>query len=185
MKPIGLILLLMILVSCGSQRNAVPNAEGQEQTKTRAYRVKIITPAENQIAGVLYKVEPHGVTLQKGSELIFFSIENIDIIKFRRKYAVWKGIGIGALSGAAIGAAFGFISGDEKRDPTCTNCIYLGEPPTAEDKAVGGAIAIGFLGGITGGIIATGYSTKFHIRGNPTNYANFYESLQNYVTVVD
>ena len=107
--------------------------------------------------------------LSKTDRLIDY--KNLREVYLRRRGATRNGLLIGTMSGAVAGALIGLISGD---DPPCTASSndFLGIGyglceafrTTAGEKAAGGAIIFGSLGGITGTIVGALARKKFIIK---------------------
>jgi hypothetical protein len=114
-------------------------------------------------------------SLSKTDRLIDY--KNLREVYLRRKGATGRGLLFGAMGGAVAGALLGFISGD---DPPCTTSSndFLGIGyafceafrTTAGEKAAGGAIVFGSLGGITGTIVGALARKKFIINGSKNNF---------------
>jgi hypothetical protein len=74
---------------------------------------------------------------------VIIAIDEIKSIQIAKKAKFFQGLGLGFLAGGALGAAAGFLSGDDQ-----PGWFSL----TAEQKAVGGGLAFGVLGASIGGI---------------------------------
>jgi len=106
-------------------------------------KLVITTLDEQQIEGELITVKPNSLLLlnAEGKD-VSVSVEEILIIRLAKKSKFLKGMGIGILVGAGIGAIIGFAQGETSSG--------FGGTYTAWDNALIGAILFGFLGLLTG-----------------------------------
>lgn len=139
----GLSLLLFFI----TMASFVYGQADETKTKTPHYSVFAITN-HSLIKGDLMRLNAESIAIKTtDNQQIELDILAIKQLKFRRKGSIGKGLLIGAISGMGVGAAIGFLSGD---DPEGTWIRF-----TAADKAVafGGFMAI--PGMIAGGIIGS------------------------------
>ncbi|MDU8885228.1 hypothetical protein RXV94_03585 [Yeosuana sp. MJ-SS3] len=90
--------------------------------------------------GVLYLADSTGVSLSDGmtsDNLQYIEAEKIREIRIRKKGSVGKGVWIGALSGATLGAIIGLASGDDQGG-------WFGF--SKEEKAAMNAVGFGVVG---------------------------------------
>ena len=122
-------------------------------------RVRVTAPtvAENRLVGTVAAVDADTLVLgvKHGTSSLaipFASMTSLEVSR-GKKSNVGKGLGIGFLAGAALGAVIGFAAGDD--------------PPgflafSSEQKAAAGAILGGLAGGVIGGVVgATGPSERW------------------------
>ncbi len=109
-----------------------------------------------QIKGELIAVKPHSLLLLDSESGADVSVEvgEIRLIEIVKESKVLEGVGLGLLSGAAIGVLAGYLSGD---DPSITVRGFgptMTGPPlmTADEKALAGGTMGGILGGTLGGV---------------------------------
>jgi hypothetical protein len=148
--------------------------------KTKAHRIWITTIDDSKIKGILFSVDSELIKVvrnsyKKDSDLIPFKAEQILKLKIRRKGKVWKGAGIGALSGFVAGGLWGIVEGDD--DPNQIYLIY--GPYTKEEKALGRGMSLAIIGSGVGSVIATKRS-KFIINGDLEKYKYHLPELKSY-----
>ncbi len=121
--------------------------------------------------GYLYSVHEDGIkiTLDKSFDvinLITIDASTIQQLKIRRKGNVGRGVWIGAVTGASVGALLGYVSGDDGWF-------------SKEAIATGGGIFGAVVGSGIGALIGT--SRKyFKINGNITQYLSQLEVIRSY-----
>jgi len=163
MKLFGLISMLLILFTI---------ATGHCQ-KIKTYKVWVTLINESKVKGILYEANEDGLLLMDTKlkdTIAFLDCRNIEQFKVRKKGNVGKGAGIGALGGATIGAIIGFADGDD--DPGILSM-------TAEEKALGGGIALAIPGAGIGALIGTG-SKKYFIHGAKGTYLAILPEVKTY-----
>ncbi len=178
MKNIALMVLVLLFIAPGLHSQ-------NKKEKIKVYKVWVTKIDGSNVKGFFYAADEQGITISRSitldeSDLVLVEVENISLIKIRRKGAVGKGAGIGFLSGAAVGAIIGFAEGDD--DPICSSFVFgtfCFEGSTAGEKAVGGAIGLGVIGSGVGAIVGTG-KKKIPIDGNTNTYITQLNSLKNY-----
>ncbi|MTB50335.1 glycine zipper family protein [Lewinella sp. W8] len=114
-----------------------------------------------RIQGYLLQLEDSIIVIGTGLDLEpnDLRVRNIEYLKFRRKGRTGRGILIGAVSGATVGAILGYSSSSG-----CTG--WFCDP---DFLAAGGAITGVLPGAILGGIIG-GTKNQYFINGNPIIY---------------
>lgn len=117
---------------------------------------------------------PFGIQSSKVKSLQQVGVPDISYVKISRKGSVGKGLLIGTLTGAFIGIAAGYISGDDRiysiqEDPYGLRNLFQ---QTAKEKATALGVLGGLGGGITGAIIGAFAHKKFIIAGKKENFDN-------------
>jgi len=140
MNPTGKKLISLFLVF--SLMMLSVNLHAKER---RGAKLQIIKTDGKQIEGELITVKPNSLLLlnTEGKD-VSVSVEEILIIRHARKSKFLKGIGIGILIGAGAGAILGFAEGETSG--------WIGGTITAGENALMGAIVLGFIGLLIGGI---------------------------------
>ncbi|MBL6964616.1 MAG: hypothetical protein ISR55_12395 [Bacteroidetes bacterium] len=134
MKKLTLLLILLVPVFTFSQTIDVPaeypgiqqgNDTIQIGYKPKTFKtwVSLRSPPQ-KLKGSLYQLNDSSMALVTNElikqnfycekESMMFKIDQVKMIKIRRKGSVEKGVLIGALSGVAIGAIWGIIEGSNK-----------------------------------------------------------------------
>ena len=123
------------------------------------YKITVKKSDKSKFSGLLWSVEENKITVIESYDIQDYQLQQIPIIevyaheieklKLRKKGGIGRGVGNGASIGFATGALLGLISGSDSCDP---NKICLFET-SAEDKALGGGIFFGLVGGAVGAII--------------------------------
>ena len=139
--------------------------------KVKTYKAWVTFTDDIRIRGTFYSAETDGLMLI-GEDLNEIRIDpkKVKTISLRRKGSVGKGVWIGALSGAVVGAIAGYASGDD--EPGWFSS-------TAEEKAAGGAIFLSFPGAGIGALIGSA-RTVFAINGNYQTYLTRLPELEKY-----
>ena len=98
--------------------------------------------------GELLEVRDGTLTLliYENATKVDIRLDELSSVRIEKKSAFLKGLGIGILVGAAVGAIGGFFSGDD--DPSGPWDIFA---YSAGEKAVGFGVSLGAVGGIIGG----------------------------------
>ncbi|MEE4177764.1 MAG: hypothetical protein V2I46_09660 [Bacteroides sp.] len=139
--------------------------------KVKTYKAWVTFTDDIRIRGTFYSAETDGLILM-GDDLNEIRIDpkTVKTISFRRKGSVGKGVWIGALSGAAVGAIAGYASGDD--EPGWFSS-------TAEEKAAGGAIFLSFPGAGIGALFGS-KRTIYPINGDYQTYSGLLAELKKY-----
>ncbi len=169
------ILLLIMGLSVTSCGPSLQKLQEDTSGKQRQFRTLVITTEKTEWTGILLSADSSGITLKQKREHIYIPVKDIWELRFRRKGSVSKGIGIGLLAGAGIGLAVGV--GSEPSEPDNIGGA-LAAGPSKSIAAGASAVGFGILGGLLGGIAGTHNPIKLYIRGNPTNYFNYYNDLR-------
>lgn len=146
---------------------------------TRSYKVWVKLKQKNsKIMGRLVELRDTTIVVQNWNDSISqeIPIGKIDKLKFRRKGAIGMGAGIGTGAGILIGLVSGYADGDDTPNPDAWFDFSL----TAEEKATGGAIGLGILGGAVGSVIGS-LKKNFVIDGILQNYTDIRPDLNKYV----
>jgi len=106
------------------------------------------------------------------SNLTTINVQDIDVLKIRRKGKVGKGVWIGAVTGLAVGGIIGFASGDDDPDQWLWSS-------TAEEKALGSGILLSIVGAGVGPLIAS-KKEVIRLNGNIEIYNEQLGAIQSY-----
>lgn len=147
-------LLAILLVACGLGWS-FSDAQGSSRTRTEPSlepgdRVRVVVPElrNGRFEARVAATTDSTVTLYSAAlrpreqSLPLSSIAHLEISE-GEKTKVARNAGIGLLMGAGLGAIFGYAAGD---DTSCFICF------SAEEKAAVGAIGLGAIGLLVGGI---------------------------------
>ena len=129
--------------------------------------------------GVLYAADSTGVTISNSiptNYLNTIGVNDIEEIRIRKKRNVGKGVWIGALSGATLGAISGLASGDDNSGGWFSY--------TKEEKAIGTGVFLGIVGVGVGALAGT-YKKKIVVNGNAATYKNYLGLIQSYALVFE
>jgi len=148
--------------------------------KIKAHRIWVTSVDDIKIKGILYSVDQGLIKIvknnyKKNSDIISITSEQISILKIRRKGKVWKGAGIGALTGFVMGGIMGIVQGDD--DPN--QLYWFGGPYTKEEKAFANGMSLFIIGSGVGSIVAT-KRNKFIINGDKEQYKYHLPELERY-----
>lgn len=183
MKNIVLSILILFFVA--------PELYSQDRTeKRKAYKIWVKKMDGSKVNGYLYSTTEQGINISTSSSaedlsLILIEAENIREIRLRRKGSVGRGLGIGFLGGALIGAIIGFADGDndDKCSPFFGGQICT-EGKKSGEKATELAVGLGIFGAGVGAVVGTG-KKKFLIDGNTDTYISNLVVLKNYSLVIN
>lgn len=191
MKPMLGLLLCMLFLQVHAQ-DSIPK-------RLLKFRISVTEITGAKQTGYLGRISDSNVYVSPAQVAIdqpgqYFSVRTavdfsqIRTIHLRRKGSVGRGILFGALSGLAIGAISGLISGD---DPPCPQPAYSNDPlsfpigafftglsyalcdafrSTAGEKAVGRGTMGMITGGLIGGIVGAVARKKFIINGSKEKF---------------
>jgi hypothetical protein len=149
---------MMVLSAIGI---AVAEASMAQEPGNLAPATRIrVSAASRQLKDVIGVVVAH-----RGDSLFFqpehrgdtlalhvYELTRLDVSVERKSHG-WAGAGIGLVAGAALGAIAGEAAGDDPPQP-CDDvgCLFVIRM-TANEKAAMGAIGLGLVGTIAGGIV--------------------------------
>jgi len=127
------------------------------------------------IKGYLYSVNATSISLMDNksmdkTNLITINVKNIDVIKWRRKGNIKKGLSYGAAGGALIGIIVGFTAdlGIESEGGG-DDLLILAEGISRGALTIGTTFTYGVIGGGIGTLISSKKKKAF-IKGNVENY---------------
>lgn len=162
------IIIFFLLLNVGNQVIAQPRA--------KMYKLKITTKTGRVKSGYLREMTDSTLLIspQPLLESPVESIKNksIQSITVRERHAIWKGVLIGAGTGAFIGGLIGYAT---YKEPVCYSfCLDFGP----EADALGG----GLIGGAAGALIglAVGSSSKY-IKLNQGTANNSFDGMYKFV----
>ena len=172
MKKLVIILCLFVCLTS-------PQLLSQNGTKEKIYQAMIDLTDGKTIKHVfLLEIQDSSLTIVPKKQLLSESIETSELavsriqrIRFRRKGAVARGMGLGALLGFGIGALVGYSDGDDYGQ-------FINF--TAKEKALGAGILMVFPGLIFG-ILVGADGEKFDIDGRQDNFEKNKEELQKFI----
>jgi len=163
--------------------------ESANTAKKKKHFVTSIRTMDNRtIKGRIYAVTDSQLVLAKSASNYSNSLtameqmpvpaENIKSFSVKRKNSVLKGALIGFGAGAVAGVIIGFASGDDHvitepvYDPFSAIVVGLSNSMamTAQEKAVGGGLALGATGAIVGTVIGALAKKKFTIGGKKEKF---------------
>jgi len=145
----------VLALACVAVLAAPAALAGQGLTRLKAGdRVRLTAPSIGVVQRqtfTLVDVTADSITLTPEGRSLTLDCALADVTSLQvqrgRKRATLRGLGIGALAGAAIGVAAGFADGDDPPDAFIAM--------TAGEKAVAAGLALGGLGGVVGALIGT------------------------------
>lgn len=106
-------------------------------------------------------------------------IEDIHLLKFKRKGQIREGTIVGGLAAILIGTVGGFSRGD---DPPCSTFLCGINSQTAPQKAVGWATTLLVPGMLVGALLG-GIKKKVILQRSQVSYENWKSKLEKYVTL--
>jgi hypothetical protein len=146
--------------------------------KTGPYKIELYTAHDRLIDGYLNSINDTSIEIT--SKQVFFqgyvsdgspkkaiSYPDISWVSLKRKGGVGRGMLLGVLGGAAIGAIVGAASGDDTDSPGhwCIPCLSAGE------KAATGGVLLGIAGGLVGGMVGSLLAQQtFRIKGKKEKF---------------
>ena len=154
-------------------------AFSQQEKKSGKKKVYIaivgVTYQRKKMEGVLQEVGDSSIYVLTKKGMILIESKVIKEIAIKRKGSAGWGALTGSLVGMGLGAIIGFASGDDQCDGTAF-CITF----TAEEKALGGAIALGGVGALIG--MGAGSTAKEHIKIGESQsvFSTYIELLRKY-----
>ena len=170
-----LLALMMVAISASAQKSGV---------RRIILVAKITDPAQTQIMGYIHSVTDSGMNLMDVKQPVYTPVDKsalfqvspdmIEAIKIRKKGQAAKGLGIGLVAGAGIGALIGLAS---YQDPGPDAFFDFGPGLSA----LGGAIVGTIVGGITGGAVGS-KSKKFKLKGDKQSYARMQSYFYNRIS---
>lgn len=150
------------------------NFAQSKQKKAKKYKAWIsLLDDKSVVKGYFNDLKDSSIVVldSKNKERIELPVNNIDMIKIRRKNRIGRSAGIGAASGFVFGAILGYSDGD---DPPDTFLFKY----TAEEKAGASAILLMPIGAGIGAGIGS-FKKKFDIGGSMVNYKALKPKLSN------
>ncbi|MEB8346488.1 hypothetical protein OO010_10545 [Flavobacteriaceae bacterium KMM 6898] len=169
----GKIKIMLLLLCLAVIQTVAPQSISK---KSNVYRAWIsILGSSDQIQGYLYTADSSFVTLTIKNSFDLTNLQTIeaikiDQIKLRKKGIIGKGVWIGALIGAGVGATAGLIGGDDPEG-------FLSF--TKEENAVIYAVPTSILGCGVGALVSS-KRTKLEIGGNQNVYMTQLDRLKGY-----
>lgn len=128
------------------------------------------------IKGFLHSADENSLVIRKSdtvidsTSLIVLDAKNIDILKFRRKGRIGRGLGIGAGAGALFGVIIGVAEGDDE-----DGWVQFSK----EEKAAGAAVPMLLIGaGVGAGVGAS--KNKIRIYGDIQTYRKELNRIRGY-----
>ena len=131
--------------------------------------VKTMDGTQNQ-KGFLAELKDSSIVFGSQQKLEDIAISNMKQINFRKKNAIGKSMGYGALIGFGLGAVIGLASGDDKG-----GFISF----TAEEKALAAGIFLTIPGAIIGALVGSA-KVKIPINGKMDQYERQRMKIQKY-----
>jgi hypothetical protein len=168
----------LLLATCLLTFHACVLGQSRVQ-KIKLYNAVVSTVFQgHKYKGPLIEVSNSSITILSKGERVSIPSNSIKDIKFKRKGAVGRGALAGGLTGFCLGLIIGFASGDEECPPGgswfCTEI-------SAEEKAVGGGLALGAVGSVAGVIIgAASHTKKIKINGDQSIFLARKEDIRKY-----
>jgi len=176
-----LIVIALIVLCCINSVHAQDTVQ-----KKKIYRTWVSLNSEPfKSKGVLYEMKDSSILITSPSvirdpsigrsEVVQLYIDDIETIRTRKNNRVGKGILIGAVTGFAVGAMIGLISGD---DPPCSGsffCFHF----TAGDKAILAGVPLSVAGAGIGALVGS-IKVQIPINGSINNYNKNKDKLKEY-----
>lgn len=163
----------------------------QTQKKNKLYDAVVIWTDQTNHAGY----DGHMIELRDSSILfvdlhprnipiddrlrIDLRVNEIAVVKFRRKGAVGRGAAIGAASGLALGAFIGVMAYKAPQCSAGTAFCGIGDPGRGGAALAGGII--GLAGGAAVGAGAGAIRAKYELNGNIDRYRQNKEAMSKYL----
>lgn len=180
---------VLLLIGIFTQLNIAAQTSPSDSSPVSRKKLKTIITTIDKKEYTAFLVNITDTSLQTYSEPVRFSTQlpanlttnysysTINTMKVWRKGRIGRGILWGALSGAVIGVAAGFIEGDDKPQSNA----FFGDlfTYTADQKALGYGTALAITGGLVGAIIGAVAKKKFIIHGKKENLKAMQQSLLN------
>jgi len=182
-----IVLNVLVIITLGM----AGTVHAQETTKKiRLYKSWVKkTDSKTRLVGILYQVEDNKLRISHSFNQEIYDLNQfhyqdvyaheINEVKLRRKGGIGRGVLIGFVSGFATGALIGLVSGN---DPPCAHpprnsgfggalgyAFCEGFRMTAAEKAIGGGISLGLLGGIVGAVVGS-LKIKIPINGSQEKF---------------
>ena len=136
------------------------------------------------VKGALYEIKYHSIIVSNSTRILdystnnfestMFNIENIEIIKIRRKNRILKGVIIGTITGFALGGVIGLLNGEEEQGTS----LYWG-PTTTGELTIAFGVPLAVVGAGLGAL-AGSVKVKIPINGNISNYSRYKHKLRKY-----
>jgi len=147
--------------------------------KIKFYNAIITTVFQGRnYKGPLLEVKDSSLTISSKGRPVLIPSNSIKNIKLKRKGAVGSGALAGGITGFGLGLRSGYASGAEGCPQggslLCTEI-------SAEEKAVGGGLALGAVGSVAGVIIgASSHTKKIKINGDQSIFLARKEDIRKY-----
>jgi len=161
-----LLILLLLIVSSEATFSQVVNT--QNDIKYKAWFESMDGSLKQK--GFLVELKDSSIVFGTQQNLEDIAVSNLQLLKFRKKNAIGKSLGYGALIGFGIGGLIGLASGDDK-----SGFIRF----TAEAKALGLGIIMSIPGAIVGATMGAP-KVSIPIQGDLDTYNRQKEKLRKY-----
>lgn len=160
----------------------LPLAAGaQEKHHGSNYQIWLRNQNHSIADGYLHQLSDSTLTLSTSRnsvnpDLRVFPVEQVEVIKYRKRGSIARGILSGALVGLFAGFGYGLMQGD---DPPCKSDQWVCVRFSATQKGMFYSAITVPAGALVGGIIGS-FKTEINIGGSRSEYARQREQLERF-----